>query len=96
MYDDNVEVTCVEFDSAALLLSCVVVFVGQLKHLLLTVVHWPTTTAFCQLCHRRRHHYHRHHHLFICLIKIKREGVLKFTIMARRPQETTGLITEAT
>ena len=37
-------------------------FVGQLKHLLLTVVHWPTTTAFCQLCHRRRHHYHHHHH----------------------------------
>ena len=46
MYDDNVEVTCVEFDSAALLLSCVVVFVGQLKHLLLTVVHWLATTAF--------------------------------------------------
>ena len=33
---------------------------------------------------------------FICLIKIKTEGVMKFTIMARRPQETTRLITEAT
>ena len=33
---------------------------------------------------------------FICLIKIKTEGVKKFTIMARRPQETTRLITQAT
>ena len=37
---------CRVFDSAALLMSCVVIFVGQLKQLMLTVVHWPTTTAF--------------------------------------------------
>ena len=28
---------------------------------------------------------------FICLIKIEREDVIKFAIMARRPQETTRL-----
>ena len=33
---------------------------------------------------------------FICLIKIITEGVMKFTIMARRPQGTTRLITQAT
>ena len=33
---------------------------------------------------------------FICLVKIKREGGIKFIIMARRPQETTRLIIEAT
>ena len=33
---------------------------------------------------------------FICHTKIQREGVVKFTMMARRPQETTRLITEAT
>ena len=37
---------CRVFDSVALLMSCVVIFVGQLKQLMLTVVHWPTTTAF--------------------------------------------------
>ena len=41
---------CRVFDSAALLLSCVIISVGQLKQLMLTVVHWPATTAFCQLC----------------------------------------------
>ena len=29
---------------------------------------------------------------FICLIKIKRAEVIKFTIMVRRPQESTRLI----
>ena len=33
---------------------------------------------------------------FICLVKIKREGGIKFTIMARRPQETIRIIIEAT
>ena len=42
------------------------------------------------------HHYYYHYHLFNCLVKIKREGLIKFTIMARRPQETTRLTTEAT
>ena len=36
--------------------------------------------------------YHHHHHL----LALKRAGIIKFTIMARRPQETTRLITETT
>ena len=32
-----------------------------------------------------------HHHLFICLVNIKSEEAITFTIMARRPQETTVL-----
>ena len=34
--------------------------------------------------------------ILIIIMKIKREGVRKFTIMERRPQETTRLIAEAT
>ena len=37
--------------------------------------------------------YHHHHHH---LLALKRAGIIKFTIMARRPQETTRLITETT
>ena len=36
------------------------------------------------------------HPLFICLVRIKSEEGIRFTIMARRPQETTRFITEAT
>ena len=32
-----------------------------------------------------------HHHLFICLVNIKSEEAITFTIMVRRPQETTVL-----
>ena len=48
MYNDDAKLTCAEFDGVALLLSSVVVFYDQLKHLPLTVVQWTTTTAFCR------------------------------------------------
>ena len=35
-------------------------------------------------------------YLFICLTKIKKEEMVEFTIMARRPKKTTRLIREAT
>ena len=40
--------------------------------------------------------YHYHYHLFLCLTKTIKQEMIEFTIMARRPQETTRLIREAT
>ena len=41
------------------------------------------------------HHHHRHHHHYLPY-QNKKEGFIKFTIMGRRPQESTRLTTEAT